>query len=227
MGDAMPALWVPVVGYEGLYLVSHRGFARGMPRQGCDGRILKLRVSERGYLKVTLSRDCVETPFYIHRLVMEAYRRRMPRGQEVRHLDGDPGNNAWPENLIYGTHVENMADMVGHGRTIAGTRHPFTKFTDADVVAIREAWERGEKGRTLAARYGTSPAAISRLVNGVAYKDGATPRVIVTECRYPGCGAPPLGPTGRRGGTLVYCADPRHNSETAKAARRRLARAAA
>ena len=49
-----------------------------------------------------------------------------PEGMEVRHLDGDPANNRWAPgneqetqaaggNLIYGTHAENMQDMLRHG----------------------------------------------------------------------------------------------------------------
>jgi hypothetical protein len=38
-----------------------------------------------------------------------------PEGQEVRHLDDNPTHNFWPENLAYGTHAENMEDIVRLG----------------------------------------------------------------------------------------------------------------
>jgi hypothetical protein len=51
-----------------------------------------------------------------------------PPGLEIRHLDGDPGNNAL-NNLRYGTRSENLVDKSYHGQR---------KLTIAGVKEIRE-----------------------------------------------------------------------------------------
>jgi hypothetical protein len=50
---------------------------------------------------------------------------------EVRHKDGDP-RNCRLSNLTYGTHAENMADMIEHGtsrakQTHCAAGHPFNE----------------------------------------------------------------------------------------------------
>ncbi len=60
----------------------------------------------------------------------------LPGQIEVRHLDGNPLNNAL-NNLAWGTHLENMKDMVDHGRSNRGERSPVAKLNDNLVRAIR------------------------------------------------------------------------------------------
>lgn len=51
---------------------------------------------------------------WAHRMVAEAWLGPCPKGQLVRHLDGNAGNNR-VVNLAYGTHAENMQDAIRHG----------------------------------------------------------------------------------------------------------------
>jgi HNH endonuclease len=48
----------------------------------------------------------------VDRLVLEAFDRPKPPGMRCRHLDGDPGNNRYPENICWGTHTEEEADKL-------------------------------------------------------------------------------------------------------------------
>lgn len=125
MDDAMPERWLPVVGYEGFYEVSDLGRVRSLPRlivcrnghtRNWPGKVLSPYISPKdGYQRTPLSVNGVKTgPLLVHRLVAEAFLGECPEGQEVRHLDGDPGNNVLT-NLVYGTHAENMQDMLRHG----------------------------------------------------------------------------------------------------------------
>jgi hypothetical protein len=127
MNDTTPERWLPVPDYEGLYEVSSYGQVWSVPRATTRGGILKHIVYPNGYHFITLTRDGVQQRFPVHGLVMRAFTGPYPEGLEVRHLDGDPGNNRWAPgstedeiraaggNLIYGTHSENMRDKKEHG----------------------------------------------------------------------------------------------------------------
>lgn len=62
---------------------------------------------------------------YVHRLVALVFLGPPRDGDEVRHLDGKPSNNV-VKNLAWGTHLENMQDMVRHGTQGAYTHPPCT-----------------------------------------------------------------------------------------------------
>ena len=115
MNDATAERWLPVPGYEGLYLVSDWGRVRSLPRATTSGRILKLQPANKlGHLSVALSRQGVVRRHLVHRLVMEAFVGPCPEGQQVRHWDGNPANNKL-SNLLYGTPSEDGYDRVRHG----------------------------------------------------------------------------------------------------------------
>lgn len=109
MTDATAERWLPVPGWE-TYLVSDAGRVRG-PRGG----ILRQVRRQDGYMQVRLHIRNVPTTRKVHRLVAAAFIGPCPEGLEVRHLDGDPANNH-VSNLRYGTHSENVQDLLRHGR---------------------------------------------------------------------------------------------------------------
>jgi HNH endonuclease/NUMOD4 motif-containing protein len=129
MNDVTPERWAWVPDYEGLYRVSNRGDVWSQPRATTHGGILRQAVTKaNGYHWVSPSKDGIQKPREVHKIVMEAFVGPCPEGQEVRHLDGNPGNNRWAPgdeaetvaaggNLIYGTHSENMQDKHRHGTT--------------------------------------------------------------------------------------------------------------
>lgn len=115
--------WRPVVGYEDLYEVSDQGRVRSLDRvfvrtngvpQSVKGRVLKPGTDKDGYRTVALSRGGKATTRRIHRLVLSAFVGPCPTGQEVRHLNGVPGDNRL-SNLAYGTSSENRRDRWEHG----------------------------------------------------------------------------------------------------------------
>lgn len=111
-----------MLGYEGLYEVSDMGHVRGVPRQGCDGRVLIARIDRRGYRIVRLCRKQVYRASAVHVLVCEAWHGPRPAGAVTRHLNGDSLDNQ-PVNLTWGTQAENMRDMVVHGRGKVSKTH--------------------------------------------------------------------------------------------------------
>lgn len=180
MDDVTPEQWLPIPGFAGFYDASSLGRVRSLPRKFCRGQVLNPSVMPNGYLTVTLSVHNVQTRDYVHRFVAATFLGRCPEGMEVLHGDGNPANNA-ASNLRYGTHTENAQDMVRHGRSIAGTRHPFTNLTATDVATIRAARQQGVSGVALAAMYNTSKAAITRLTTGQTYKSTADVNFVVTD----------------------------------------------
>ena len=174
MDDVTPERWLPVAGWEGRYEISDCGRVKSLRRLR-DGT-LRIRILKEhphphgGHLQVTLVDHGRRATPYVHQLVMTAFVRPCPKGQEVRHWDGDPGNNRLP-NLLYGTRAENAQDMVEHGRSLAGVRNPGSALTCEDVVAMRVAWQQGTRVIDLAARYGVSKATASRVVRGLAYRE--------------------------------------------------------
>jgi hypothetical protein len=98
--------------FDGDYEVSSFGRVRSRPRRRTKGGILRLHLNRYGYPEVKLGG---KRTTLVHVMVATAFLGPRPAGKEVRHLDGDPTNNR-PENLAWGTHLENVHDTIRHGR---------------------------------------------------------------------------------------------------------------
>jgi hypothetical protein len=105
---------------------------------------------------VSLSRNGSWHTNNVHRLVCETYYGPPPTpSAQVRHMDGDQLNNR-PENLDWGTAIQNRADRNSHGRCI-GVDHHAAKLSDEIVAEIRASIE---PQRDLASRFGVSQSTI-------------------------------------------------------------------
>lgn len=103
-------------------------------------------------------------PVYLHRLVAEAWHGPCPEGHECRHLNGDKFDNRFG-NLAWGTHSENAADTVRHGRSAAGARNPNAKLTPEQVQAMRRHRDlTGEPYAKIARRFGVSTMTAYRAI---------------------------------------------------------------
>lgn len=117
--------WRPVPGFPG-YLYSGRGRVLSADRVDAagrwwPGRIMRQTPDRKGYLRVSLRRGGEPYGRTVHSLVA-AFLGPRPAGLQVRHLNGNPGDNRL-ENLTYGTATENRLDSVRHGT------HPNTRRT--------------------------------------------------------------------------------------------------
>jgi Ni/Co efflux regulator RcnB len=90
----------------------------------------------------------------IHQVVCETYHGPRPDGLEVAHADGDPANNA-AANLRWSTPSGNSADRARHGTVARGETHGLHRFTEAQVIAMREACASGESYSSVARRFAT------------------------------------------------------------------------
>jgi NUMOD4 motif/HNH endonuclease len=116
--------WRPVVGWESFYRVSNLGRIRsldraiirsnGTPRRYSGRQLSPARNRTTGYMFVCMKGDGRQQHAPVHRLVLLAFVGPAPDGMECRHLNGVPDDNRLP-NLAWGTHTENMQDVVRHG----------------------------------------------------------------------------------------------------------------
>jgi hypothetical protein len=110
-----------VVGHEEWYEVSDQGRVRSW-KSGRYGRRSEPRVSRltpiAGYWESSLD----GRPYKVHILVLTAFVGPCPPGMECRHINGN-GEDDRLVNLAWGTHAENMADLVAHGHPNAGKTH--------------------------------------------------------------------------------------------------------
>lgn len=131
--------WLPVPGFEEFYEVSSAGRIRSLDRivtqkngmkRNKRGRLMKTPPSG-GYPQVNLCDGAQQVNTRVHRIVAAAFLGPRPEGMEVRHLNGDPTDNA-VANLAYGTSSENNYDIVKHGRSHTANRthcpkgHPYS-----------------------------------------------------------------------------------------------------
>ncbi len=157
--------WLPVVGWEAHYEVSDLGRVRRIAggMGATPGRILSSHPDENGYPRVQLWRNDKPTLLRVHRLVMAAFDVEPEPGQEVRHIDGIPGNVKW-SNLCWGTRADNEADKVLHGRSNRGERCGTSKLTTASVLAMRRLGDAGQTFASLGRQFGVSISAAADIV---------------------------------------------------------------
>ncbi len=109
---------------------------------------------------------------YVHRLV--AYQKFGDRlfgdGIQVRHLDGDPGNNR-PSNIEIGSASDNQMDKSPEVRrklAISASRRT-RRFSDEQVSEILKDRLGGMTYRQLQGKYGASKGTLSYLFNHSQY----------------------------------------------------------
>lgn len=174
MSKDLREMWKSVPGLGGHYEVSNLGGVRskdrvvtkrtrygGVMTQKYTGRALKPTI-EKGYQRVHLSVDGKKIKMQIHTLVLLAFHGLPLQGQIGRHLNGDSLDNR-PENLAWGSHLENMADRKAHGRYLIGEEHRMAKISDKAANEIKKSTE---SGRHLSKRYGIGESQISRIRRG-------------------------------------------------------------
>lgn len=169
-------IWLQIPGFD-IYQASDRGRVRsidrrvdgpwGTPSRIKRGKILSGTPDRDGYLWVTLYRS-TQYRRAMHVLVLEAFSGKCPYGMQARHLDGYNQNNR-PDNLKWGTKVEDAADKKRHGTVPRGETHGRAKLTES---VIRRAQMQRGTGLTLkavAALSGVSVATIHAALSGTTW----------------------------------------------------------
>ncbi|MDT0745464.1 NUMOD4 motif-containing HNH endonuclease [Mammaliicoccus sciuri] len=98
-----------IKGYEGRYQINEYGEVKSLERRKgaivCYEKVLKPE-NNRGYLRVTLSKDNKTKRFLVHRLVYQTFMGEIKEGLHIHHIDENKSNNHI-SNLIPATPLEN------------------------------------------------------------------------------------------------------------------------
>lgn len=163
--EAVPVVWKPIEGFEGLYEISNFGQVRNN-----KGEILKHGIKRTNctcYKNVRLWKDGKYHNKYVHRLIAEAFIPNPENLPFINHKDEDGTNNLienleWctrEYNVNYGTARERQAKKIRG--TVSEKRKPVIQYSlDGNIVAYHPSI-------TLAAEdISGSTSAISQVCNG-------------------------------------------------------------
>lgn len=150
-------IWVPILGYEGLYEVSNYGRVRSLDRllvrgnktYKAKGVLLAVSLCGHGYAKVNLWKDKQQKTAKNHILVARHFIGECPDGMEVCHCDGDR-SNPMLHNLRYDTRSGNFADKKIHGTDGTGERHSQASISNETAYEIMVLLLRGHKIKDIA-----------------------------------------------------------------------------
>lgn len=101
-----------------------------------------------------------------HRKAYELTYGKLPPGTQVRHkvCDNPPCQN--PRHLRSGTHLDNMQDMVEHGRSAKGERNPEAVLNESQVILIRKYDKLGLSAPAIAKSTGIHRRTILNVLHG-------------------------------------------------------------
>lgn len=99
---------------------------------------------------------------HVHRLILETFVGKRPKGKVARHLDDDK-NNSTLSNLCWGTQKENMEDRESRGRSPYGERNGRARLTEKDVIKILST---AGTSAEVAAKFGVSDSCVRDIRNG-------------------------------------------------------------
>lgn len=122
-----------------------------------------------GYLMVRTMIDGKRHCALAHRLVYRHFMGPIRAGLTINHRNGSKSDNR-PENLEPATHSEQQVHalrVLKVGRTDQrGERNAMARLTEAQVSEIRSRRARGEKLKAIAADFGVTDRAVSKIARG-------------------------------------------------------------
>ena len=137
-------IWLPVVGYEGLYEVSNLGNVKSL--KFGKTRVLKPVFTSVGYLQVGLWKNRKRQMKQVHRLVAEAFIPNQKALPQVNHKDECKTNNA-VSNLEWCTCKYNINHGTRNARVAAAKSKPVQQLSfDGSLIttwpSTHEAWRQ-------------------------------------------------------------------------------------
>lgn len=136
----------------------------GRIRNAETKRVRNASPGRRGYTLISFWHNKRLIARSLHSLVADAFLGDRPAGAQIRHLDGNPRNNA-VTNLAYGTARENARDRICHGNNAQGERNGMAKLPDLGAEIVRLAYAHGLGTQyELADLFGISQAQINNII---------------------------------------------------------------
>lgn len=176
----MTEQWLPLPGWEAYYEVSNAGKVRSIERLRPDyrlhtkrrfaGKELNIQTAPNGYSVVYLAvRESGKKRkrAYLHRLVLETFVGPCPDGHWCAHNNG-VRSDCRLENLRWDTPANNQADKRKHGTYACGSKIPWSKLTEKEVIKIRKM--RGLSDPQIAAKFGVVSQTICSVRNRKTWK---------------------------------------------------------
>lgn len=129
----MEELWLDIPDYENKYQISNLGRVRSLMVWDVSHRqyvsrksplILAPNDNGHGYKQIMLRKNGKKKPFYIHRLVAEAFCENPEKKPTINHLDHNRSNNR-ADNLQWCTQKENVrysSYLMRHPKKIAPSK---------------------------------------------------------------------------------------------------------
>ncbi len=187
-------VWLPVVGWEGLYEVSDHGSVRSLDRcitqanrwgtfeRLYRGKVLQPTENSHGYNAVCLSRDGHVKNRKVGRLVAEAFLGPCPESMELCHGPAGQEDDSL-SNVSWGTKSKNLGeDKLRDGTDPRGDRNGFARLTQNDVLEIHRLYNserhlrhagnrhmlsgRAWTRKALAMKFGVSESTIGAVLSG-------------------------------------------------------------
>lgn len=190
--DENVEVWKDIEGYEGFYQVSDKSRVKSLERARLGNfgsvtkvkeRILKYSISNNGYFRVELNKNCSARKFLIHRLVALCFcKNDNPINKNViNHIDGNKENNK-ANNLEWCSQSHNVLESLRLGLAkpsekqkeavrkagllSAGENHGQCKLTDSEVNKIRLIYSQGGiSQQKLGDLFGVAASHISNIIN--------------------------------------------------------------
>ena len=177
----MNYIWCDVLGYEGIYVVSECGLVKSLDHNVYDsnnnfvriqkGRLIKQQKTNKGYLRVSLSKNGKKFTTGVHRLVLISFKGFDENKQHVNHIDGNKENNHL-FNLEWVTNQENQIHAIENNLTNPNLaeKHHNSKLTNEQIKEVRHL-NKIKKYRNidLANMYNISAAAMSKILRNKTY----------------------------------------------------------
>ncbi len=158
---------VPIEGAHG-YFISISGDVYSTLRNGTFRKLRTGRSKPGQYPRVSLSRDGKVVTCNVHTLVARTFLGEKGKADVIRHLDGDPTNNA-VLNLAYGTYADNEEDKARHGRRPRGSDVFGSRLSQDEVLNIREKFKEGATCRSIAREYGLHETSAHKVIHGTSW----------------------------------------------------------
>lgn len=103
-------VWKQVRGYKKLYSISNKGRIKSERK---NKKILK--PYKDSYFEIDLTKNNIRKRFVIHRLLFETFNKKIKKGLEINHIDGDRYNNLL-SNLECVTPLQNVMHNIKLGK---------------------------------------------------------------------------------------------------------------